>query len=142
MKLKILGISAAHREGRRNTTYALEEALYAAQGVADVEPSLLELNDKRIELCGACDQCIGQRNGRGEIMELYGCKIRDDMQWIYPKLLEQDAIIFGAPVHILGMSSRMKAFIDRLRWMVHCAGRSPASSRLPTCPSPGRRARR
>lgn len=119
MRLKLLGISGAHREGRRNTVYALEEALYAAQDVADVDAEILELKDKRIDFCEGCDQCMGRKNARGEIMELYGCKIRDDMQWIYPKLVEQDGIIFGSPVHILGMSSRLKAFIDRQRWIVH-----------------------
>lgn len=117
--LNILGVSGAHRKGTRNTVYLLEEALYAAKAfVGEANLEILNLNECDIKYCTGCDMCIGHRKD-SEILELHNCSIKDDMRWIYDKLDKQDAIIFASPVHILGMSSRLKSFIDRLRPMVH-----------------------
>lgn len=114
-----MGISGAHRKGTRNTVYLLEEALYAAKAfVGEANLEILNLNECDIKHCTACDMCIGHKKD-GQIFEFHNCSIKDDMRWIYEKLDKQDAIIFASPVHILGMSSRLKVFIDRLRPMVH-----------------------
>lgn len=55
----------------------------------------------------------------GPCREYYGCLrdgncvIRDDMDAIYPKLLETDAIIVASPVFFYAVSAQLKAFIDR-----------------------------
>jgi multimeric flavodoxin WrbA len=41
------------------------------------------------------------------------CKVKDDMQEIYPKLIEADGIVFGTPVYYFGMTAQAKTFIDR-----------------------------
>lgn len=55
--------------------------------------------------------CDGCRSCRGEI-DSY-CVIQDDMQILYPKLLEADAILIASPVYWFEVSAQTKAFIDR-----------------------------
>ena len=38
---------------------------------------------------------------------------QDDMNAIYPKIVESDAIVFGTPVYWYGPTALMKALIDR-----------------------------
>jgi multimeric flavodoxin WrbA len=51
--------------------------------------------------------------------EYYGCLkdgncvIRDDMDTIYPKLVEADGIIVASPMFFYGVSAQLKALIDR-----------------------------
>jgi len=45
----------------------------------------------------------------------YQCALKDDMQTLYPKLEEADAIVFGTPLYWYGPSAKMKLLVDRLR---------------------------
>ncbi|MEX1307474.1 MAG: flavodoxin family protein, partial [Eubacteriales bacterium] len=46
--------------------------------------------------------------------DTFACVIKDDMQKIYPKILKADAIILGSPTYFYNISSKMKAFLERL----------------------------
>ncbi len=65
---------------------------------------LILLREKRIQFCDGCLSCD----------ETEKCKLRDDMQIIYPQLEESDLIIFGSPVYFNNVTGMMKNFIDRL----------------------------
>ncbi len=126
--IKVLAISGAHRKGRRNTVYMLEQALDAASEVGDVETDLIELRDKNIGHCVQCEGCMGSyKSGpRADLKGMahppwavHGCIVKDDVQAIHEKMEEADGIIFGNPTHLLGISSRMKQLIDRSRHIVH-----------------------
>ena len=134
MKVKILGINGSHRKGRRNTVYMLEAAMEEAEKQGDVDTEIIHLYDKDIKYCVHCDACVGnyKREAREENLGFYsegrkrhpghalhGCVIKDDCQEIFQKIEEAHAVIFGTPVYILGMTSRLKALIDRMRYMVH-----------------------
>jgi len=54
--------------------------------------------------CGGCDDT-------GE------CVVQDDMQQVYPKLLEADAIILASPMFFYGITAQAKALIDRCQAM-------------------------
>jgi len=41
------------------------------------------------------------------------CKVKDDMQGIYSKLIEADGIVFGTPVYYWGVTAQAKTLIDR-----------------------------
>lgn len=99
--MKVLGIVCSPRV-HGNTEILVQEALEAAreQG-AEVE--LVTLAGKHISPCDACESCAKT----GE------CRINDDMQQIYPKLLESDGIIFGSPIYFWTISAQAKALIDR-----------------------------
>ena len=107
--IKVLGISGAHRKGSRNTVHMLHTALEAARQLGGVETELISLRDLRLDVDHTCDECLATGLAR--------CNNQDDMQELYPKLMAADAIIFGSPVHELGISGRLKGFVDRCRWM-------------------------
>jgi len=100
-RMKVLGIVCSPRR-RGNTEIMVEEALAGAKEAgADVE--LVTVADKSIAPCDGCESCQETRK----------CRIEDDMQQIYAKLLEADGIIFGTPVYFWSVSAQAKALIDR-----------------------------
>ena len=91
--IKTLGIFGSPRKGR-NTDVLLEEALKGAEKEgSDVER--LHIADFHITPCIECLQCLQ----KGE------CVIQDDMQKIYPKLLESDIIILASPIFFYGITA-------------------------------------
>lgn len=99
--MKVLGIVCSPRL-HGNTEIMLQESLDAAQEErAEIE--LVILAGKTIMPCDSCLSCD----------ETKKCRIKDDMQDIYIKLLEADGIIFGTPLYYQTVSAQAKALIDR-----------------------------
>ena len=95
------GIFGSPRRGG-NTELLLEEALKGAEKEgASVER--LHVADFHITPCTECLQCLQ----KGE------CVVLDDMQKIYPKLLESDIIILASPIFLYGITAWAKALVDR-----------------------------
>ena len=85
-----------------NTDLLLEESLKGAQGQgADVEKLIVD--KLKIAPCKEYLGCFKDGN----------CVIRDDMDTIYPKLLEADVVIVASPIFFYGVTSQAKALIDR-----------------------------
>jgi multimeric flavodoxin WrbA len=99
--MKVLGIFGSPRRGG-NTDILLEEALKGAENEG-AEVERLHLTDFTITPCRECHGC----DQTGE------CVILDDMQKIYPKLLEADVIILASPIFFYGITAWAKALIDR-----------------------------
>lgn len=99
--MKILGIVGSKRK-KGNTSCLVREALDAARKEG-LETELLYLGDYSIRDCTGCEGC----------KETYKCVINDDMQKIYPLLLESDGIILGSPTYWYNVTADIKAFIDR-----------------------------
>ena len=99
--MNIIAICGSPREG--NTEFVLKRILTKA-GELGASTELVLLRKKRIEFCDGCLSC----DSTGK------CKIRDDMQLIYPKLEEADLIILGSPNYFNNISGIMKNFVDRL----------------------------
>ena len=99
--MKVIGIFGSPRRGG-NTELLLEEALKGAEKEGG-EVERLRLTDFNITPCKACHGC----DQTGE------CVIEDDMQKIYPKLLEADIIILASPIFFYGISAWAKALVDR-----------------------------
>lgn len=100
--MKILGIVGSSRK-RGNTATLVEEALSAARSEG-LETEIVYLGDHDIRGCTGCEGC---RN-------TYKCVIQDDMQQLYPKILEADGLIAGSPTYFYNMTTHMKAFLERL----------------------------
>jgi multimeric flavodoxin WrbA len=64
---------------------------------------VLLLGDLTIAECDGCHVCWQGKD----------CSKHDDMNGIYPKIIESDAIVFGTPVYWYGPTALMKAFMDR-----------------------------
>jgi multimeric flavodoxin WrbA len=99
--LKVLGIMGSPRI-KGNTDLLLEEALKGARSQgAEVEK--LVVDKMKITPCKEYYGCLKDGN----------CVIRDDMDTIYPKLVEADGIIVASPMFFYGVSAQLKALIDR-----------------------------
>ena len=98
----MLGIAASPRKG--NTEILVREALSAAKSIGDVDVEFISLHGKKINPCIDCRLC--ERNKSL-------CVQKDDMQKIYPKIIEADGIIIGSPVYFHTISAQLKALMDR-----------------------------
>jgi multimeric flavodoxin WrbA len=103
--MKVVGICGSPRKG--NTEWMLRKLLeeVAKSGVETELILLRELAIKGCDGCLSCDVGGAERKGR--------CRIQDDMQRIYPKLLESDAWALGTPVYFELLSGMLKNFMDR-----------------------------
>ena len=99
--MKILGIMGSPRI-KSNTDLLLDEALKGAQSEgAEVE----KINVDKLKVA-PCKEYLGcYKDGN--------CVIRDDMDAIYPKLLEADGVIIASPMFFYSVSAQLKALIDR-----------------------------
>jgi len=103
--MKVLGIYGSPRKGG-NTDILLDEALEGARA-AGAEVTSIYVRDLNIAGCRECCGC----SKTGE------CVIKDDMQSVYPLLQAADVIFLATPVFFYGMSSQVKALIDRCQAM-------------------------
>jgi multimeric flavodoxin WrbA len=99
-KMKTLGIiGSPRRDG--NSTYLIEEVLKNLSDNFEVETIFLK--DYDIKPCEECYFCAKNDT----------CSINDGMQTIYPKLKESKVIILSSPIFMGGVTSRMRAFMER-----------------------------
>ena len=99
--MKVLGIVGSPRKNG-NTEILVKEALDSARNLG-AEIEIINISDLNITPCDGCESC--DTTGK--------CKIEDDMQDIYIKLLQSDGIILGSPVYYWGVTAQIKAVIDR-----------------------------
>lgn len=99
--MNVLGIFGSPRRGG-NTELLLEEALLGAE-TEGAKVARLHLSDFTITPCKECHGCDTTGN----------CVVLDDMQKIYPKLLEADVVILASPIFFYGVTAWTKALIDR-----------------------------
>jgi multimeric flavodoxin WrbA len=99
--MKVLGIFGSPRRGG-NTEILLEEALKGTEKEG-AKVDRLYLSDFTLTPCKECHGC--DRTGN--------CVILDDMQKIYPRLLESDVVILASPIFFYGVTAWAKALIDR-----------------------------
>jgi multimeric flavodoxin WrbA len=99
--VKILGLFGSPRRGG-NTELLLEETLKGAEKEG-AKVKRLYLSDFTITPCKECHGCDDTGN----------CIILDDMEKIYPKLLEADVVILASPIFFYGVTAWAKALIDR-----------------------------
>jgi multimeric flavodoxin WrbA len=99
--MKVLGIMGSPRR-QGNTEVLLDKALDgAAQAGAEVEKVVV--CDLKISPCREIYAC--RKDGE--------CAIKDDMQSLYRKLQEADHVILASPIFFYGVTSQVKAVIDR-----------------------------
>ena len=98
---RVLVFKGSPREHGNSSTLADSAAEGAKAAGAEVESFFLANLD--IRPCDACDTC----------QETGVCVLTDDMQILYPKLQEADAIVIASPIYWFTMSAQTKVFIDR-----------------------------
>ncbi len=102
-KVRVLGLFGSPRRGG-NTDLLLEEMLRGAeQEGAQIERIIIsQLKFSPCIECHGCDET-------GE------CVLHDDMENVYPKLLEADWVILAFPIFFYGAPAWTKALIDRVQ---------------------------
>jgi multimeric flavodoxin WrbA len=73
--------------------------------------TLIDLADKVIRFCTGCFSCWWKDPGR--------CIHQDDLEQIYPQILESDLMIFASPLSAGLPSWQIKCFQDRLIPLLH-----------------------
>ncbi len=100
---KILVVHSSPRNKGNSNTLAKGIIKGAESAGADVESIYLHGMD--ISPCNACYAC--------QKKDSKGCAIDDEMQTIYPKLVECDTWVIASPVYWFNMSAQTKLFMDR-----------------------------
>ncbi len=99
--MKVLAVCGSKRKNG-NTASLLNKTLEPFKS-ADIETEIIFPGDLQFSGCSGCEGCSSGRL----------CIVKDDMQKIYPKIIEADALIAGSPTYFFNMTSDMKKFIDR-----------------------------
>jgi len=103
--MKVLGIYGSPRKGG-NTDLLLKEFLRGCRE-AGAEVEEVFLRNLKISPCLEIYAC--RQDGK--------CPIHDDMQPLYGKLAEADAVALASPIFFYAVSAHVKAVIDRCQAM-------------------------
>ena len=98
---KVLGVVGSPR--RKGNTHILVSRILEGATEEGAAVEYLFLKDLKILECDGCHACWKRRR----------CSKHDDMQGVYSKIMESDALVFGTPVYWYGPTALMKGFIDR-----------------------------
>lgn len=102
--MKVIGINGSPRKD--GNTAILIQTVFEELTKEGIETELIQLSGKRIEGCKACRACHKNKNKQ--------CVITDDFfNECFAKMLASEGIILGSPVYSAGVTSQMKALIDR-----------------------------
>ncbi len=112
----VLGIYGSPRKGG-NTDQLLDRTLEGSQSEGALTRAIYA---RRLKIsgcieCGGCDET-------GE------CVVKDDMQAVYGLLEEADVIFLASPVFFYGLTSQVKALVDRAQamWSKRMLEKTPA----------------
>jgi multimeric flavodoxin WrbA len=101
---KILGVIGSPR--KKGNTHILVSTILDGARAEGSDIETIFLGDLDIRECDGCYSCWKGRH----------CSKKDDMNVIYPKIMQSDTIIFGTPVYWYGPTALMKCFIDRFTY--------------------------
>ncbi|HHT9126597.1 MAG TPA: flavodoxin family protein [Candidatus Brocadiia bacterium] len=99
--IRLLAISGSPRRGG-NTDLLLEQVFNGARSKGAVVNKLIA-SELKIASCNGCNSCMKTGN----------CVIKDEMQDVYPLLLDADYLVVASPVYFSGVSAQLKSLIDR-----------------------------
>lgn len=101
--MKILGLVGSQRKDG-NSCLILKEALKHC----NEEVEIVQLADMRVDWCNACELCKDTMN----------CVIKDDVGFIFDKIVRADAVVFSVPRY-LPIPSKFMALIERIGALYH-----------------------
>jgi multimeric flavodoxin WrbA len=102
--MKVLAFCASPRKGG-NTDVLIDEAIRGAEDVGAKAEKIM-LQKMKIGYCIGCRKC------KEEGFERW-CSLKDDMDEIYPKIVDSDAIIIGFPNYTGRECAQLATFFDR-----------------------------
>ena len=99
--MKILLLNGSPRRG--NTYTALEVLKRSFANIPNAEVSQIDTNKVEVASCIACEYC--KKHGK--------CFVKDDTNAVIDAIVSADVLIFATPVYWWGISSQLKAIIDK-----------------------------
>jgi len=105
--INVLGICGSPVK-ESNTELIIKEGLESVEQEG-VQTDIFNVQSKRIEDCRHCNWCMGKQD------EGNFCAVKDDMEELYPKVVEADALMIASPVYLARMSGHLASVLDRLR---------------------------
>jgi multimeric flavodoxin WrbA len=95
---------------RKKNTYSLLTQIQQILKDCGAQTEILHLSDYEINHCKGCDDnCINKRE----------CAQADGMRMLMRKISDSDALVLASPVYLGGVTSKIKAFIDRTNIWFH-----------------------
>jgi multimeric flavodoxin WrbA len=102
--MKVVGINGSPRKD--GNTAILIRSVFAELTTEGIETELIQLSGHPLKGCTGCLSCMERKNQQ--------CIITDDFfNECLLKMISADGIILGSPVYSAGVTSQMKALIDR-----------------------------
>ena len=114
--MKFLMISGS-RNPEGQTSRAAQAVLRGAEKTG-AETEKIFLPSMNLECCRQCDE-----DGWGTCSKEGKCIIDDDLESIFKKFKEADAVIIATPVYFGNLSENLRAFLDRMRRLCFRGGR-------------------
>jgi multimeric flavodoxin WrbA len=112
--MKVIAINGSPRAGG-NTEFLLKKVLEPINE-AGIATELIQIGGKQVHGCTACGMCMENKDSR--------CVIKTDIvNECICKMIESKAIILGSPTYFAGMTSEMKALVDRAGFVAFANGR-------------------
>ena len=99
---KIVVLAGSPR--KNGNTDRLVEA-FAKGAEKNNKVDVIPVSDHNVKPCTGCNSCFEREGNK--------CFQQDDMTEIYEKLKDADTLIIASPVYFYGISSQLKAVIDR-----------------------------
>lgn len=96
-----------------NTAWLINTVQTAVTKSSTHSVQVLRLHEYHIKPCQACEWCMTEYP--------LSCVQEDDMNTLYPVILNADIIVFASPIYWFHFSAQMKLFIDRL-YALHTDG--------------------
>lgn len=103
----LLALASSPRRNGNSETLLKEFCRGAEEKGWTVE--MVHINKLDFRPCQACDACA--KDGR--------CILKDDMQEIYPKVINSDALVIASPVTFGSLNAQLKMLIDRFQCWYH-----------------------
>jgi multimeric flavodoxin WrbA len=101
---RVLAINGSPR--LNGNTTALINVVFEELKIAGIETEMVQIGYQSMSGCKACYAC--------KTMKSNTCIFYDDIfNELFAKCIEADAILLASPVYVGGMTSNLKAFIDR-----------------------------
>ena len=124
--VKLLAIAGSPRRGG-NTDLLLEQVFNGARSNGAIVNKLI-VCDLNISPCTGCNNC----------WKTGVCIIKDEMQNVYPLLLDADYLVVASPVYFSGVSAQLKSLIDRCQaiWARKYILKTPLRSNPPEADRP------
>lgn len=103
--MKVIAINGSPRPN--GNTFQLIQMVFNAikEENNTIETEIIQLAGKTVNSCLSCYKCVKNKDNK--------CIQHDDLNEIYARMLNADAIILGAPVYFGDVTGRMRCFIER-----------------------------